>query len=256
MKSIKIEFGKKRYKFQLPTVPEDLNEEQWLFLYKLQQLMVTGDELKLRFLTSCMKHLPVKLFNEFNDEQMLDLCKELEFLDTEFYPANCPISKLTKKFQKYLPPRSLDELTGAEYSIIESCFIDYTQLDDIFFMYKLLALLYRPVSLRGKRKDLDENTIDSHANMFQGHLGNEYVFLIADWYRSWHDQLEQDYPEVFNGEESKGKSEGFVEVIYSMAGPKLGQVDQVMKMDIKSILMAATLEILANKRIKAASKSK
>jgi hypothetical protein len=254
MKQIRIERKQRKFRFALPESPEQLTSEEWLFIYHMQSMEISGLDLKLAFLLKKMKTLPQNVIQGIGDEEIAELCKIIDFVEGEIHPAKCPLNQVAIKRANFAAPASLDEITGAEYALIESCFVDMAELKDDFYLYKIMAILYRPTNYLGKRKPFDDSTLEDRANLFKGHLGIEYAWLVSDWYKTWHTGLEEEYPEVFQGEESKIKSEGFVEVIYSMAGAKLGLISAVMELDIKSILLAATLEIKNNKRIKAASK--
>jgi hypothetical protein len=248
--NIKIEAGKKTYNIFIPSSPEEMKSEDWLFVYEFKDLGRTPIEFKIQFILYKLKELPLKVIKSFSDEQMLEICDKIDFIFERFTPNFCPLPQLTIGEQVFECLNDLfSKIKGIDYAFIESYFNHFKDSDDIFELFKIMSILYAP-----QDKPFDEKKILERAELFRTNLSVYHAQLISDWYNVIHKELETEFEEVFKGDGTKSEVEslGFIEVIYSLAGDKLGSVDKVENQTIREILTAALLEMNSAKRIKEA----
>ncbi|HUH73349.1 MAG TPA: hypothetical protein VLZ75_02975 [Chitinophagales bacterium] len=252
--NLKIEVGKKTYKLFIPSSPEEMKSEDWLFVYEQKELGLRLLELQLRFLLNKFKVLPQKVVKSLSDEQMVDICDKLYFISDVYALHFCPIPQIEIEEIEY---KSIDDIfskiKGTDYAFIESYYNHFKESDDIFELFKIMSILYAP-----QDKPFDEKKILERAELFRTNLSVYHAQLISDWYNTIHKELETEFEDVFKGDGSNSQVEslGFIEVIYSLAGDKLGPVEKVENQIIREIFTAALLEMNSAKRIKEAMNKK
>ena len=250
---IKIE-GKKTFEIEIPSSPEQMKFEDWLFIYEQKDLGLTLIELKVKFLLSKLSILPKKLIKSFSDEQIVEICDKLDFISQSYTAHFCPLEILQIGKEIYKTSNDIFlKVKGVDYAYIESYYQKYQESDDIFELFKVMAILYAPVEIK-----FEEAKVIERAELFMSALSIYHAQLVSDWYTTLHQDLETEFEDVFkgNGKKSEVESLGFIEVIYSLAGDKLGPVEKVENQTIREIFTAALLEMNSAKRIKEAMNKK
>lgn len=252
--NLKIESGKKTFNLAIPSSPEEMKIEDWIFVYEQKDLGLTQLELQLRFLINKFSILPLKVVKSLSDEQMVDICDKLDFISDVYALHFCPIPQIEIENIVYNSTNDIfSKIKGTDYAFIESYYNQFKESDDIFELFKIMSILYAPHDI-----PFDEKKVLERAEVFRSNLSVYHAQIVSDWYNAVHKVLEVEFDEVFKGDGSKSQVEslGFIEVIYSLAGDKLGPVEKVENQIIREIFTAALLEMNSAKRIKEAMNKK
>lgn len=152
----------------------------------------------------------------------------------------------TRWFRRRLfgPAAGLRNISFLEFVFADSFFIAYCQSQDVAWLHKLLAVLYRPGRLWGgaaagdRRVPFNENLLAR--NVARVARLPQYVQLaIFTWYRGCRHAWEQRYPLVFTPDhegQARGNTDGWSYVLREVSGGPFGNYDSTGRQHAAQLL--------------------
>lgn len=243
MVEIKIELGKKRFRFDLPQSWDEVPEHLYPFLARIylrdSRFMNENDKL-VRTLAILMDG-GIGALDLLNDYQILDLTRNIHWVYEKLDLTENKIFSFTLNEIDYLGPSSdLSNMRFGEFIMTETYFMQYTEsgLENPIFLDKLISVLYRPHGIgpeydpgdpgyRGDcRQKFNSNLIDGRAAIIEG-LDLAIKDGIYLFYAVARDLLFSYYPNVFSKRRSSSKQQksgqinfGWIGVFDDMLGEK------------------------------------
>jgi len=281
MLPVNLIYRSSRHRLYLATGTHELTGDQAARLYELQHSQPSYDEYCSKLAAIILKP---SIFNlrqlawilAINNEAFEQLTPALE----PFLPISAGSNNGTQDLQlvfsnrqeKQVLPRfwykgwfyegpstRLSNITLEEFAYADYYFLQYHKNPSRDNMLLLLACLYRPWrwdNLRqygDARQQFNSHTIESRAAHFESTLPR-YGYYSLEFFRSGRELITERFKDLFS-QENKGKASssgnGWVNLMYSMAGPQFGTVQQTGQTRLGDVLLYCRQLKQENERIEA-----
>ena len=151
---------------------------------------------------------------------------------------------------RYWGPReSLRNVSFAEFIFADAYFVAWAAQQNPAYLDQLVAVCYRPqrrpyrpgaAGYGGdRREDFNEHLVPGRARCFAA-LPKAEKLAVATWYRGCRQQLEQDFPLVFQqapeADASAPASSGWGQVLRELSGQAFGTLAETAKQPIRLVL--------------------
>jgi len=238
---IDVYFGKRAY-----AAPEAWNE---LTRRQLLKVMAIFDSplphiQGIILLTQILTNIPWWRFFRFRSPHLEDAAGQITGFLLE---KNTLTRNLLPKYRRcYGPADGFGNLTMGEFSFTEAFFQSWRNSDDVDWLHKLIAVLYRP-----KRSNYDHkrNPDGDHREKFNPNLIEQRAKKIARWPASvkkaieqWYDgcrnQMIEQNPKVFEGGSGEESLHGMWSVMRNVAkAGHFGDFDKIAEQYVGTIMM-------------------
>ncbi len=275
-------------------LPEDLSQcdsrqyiEMAALVLELQSGFLTYEEFRIHAFYKLLNMQPVKR-NQFDEEKHSKIFQCSELINSFFeineekervikmHYINNPIPKILNNVTTYVGPENeFNNVKFGEYVDALQYYIDFNDTKEPIYLYKLLAVMYRPKSslynLKWIRQPYDESKVEKRSLLFKHqHIGVVYGFYL--YFASFQKYVssaklyiqgsEIDLSVLFDTQSKKVKESklpglGMKGIMFSMAESGVfGDLDKVRQTSLWEILIRMYDIVKRNADEKAASETK
>ena len=264
MRTVILHHNNRNHKFQLPTETSELTGLQAARLYHLMHTVERGPEF--------LAQLALVLFNlkpfDVVGRAWLGSLPGNQFKQLE--PALAPfledirqevqvMSGFWYKGWYYVGPKSkLSNISLIEFAFADHHFLSYHNNPNDEDLYALLACLYRPFRfgnsnmLGDSRQAFNEHSYENRAHWFKC-VPKAYAYYALELFRGGRELIVERWEDLFNEDETgsvASSTNGWVSLIYSMAGDKFGTLQQAKQAKLTDVLLYCRINKEDNERIK------
>jgi hypothetical protein len=231
---------------RIPADWNELSKAQLLIYCKyflMEKYKTTGEFFKT--ISYHFLQAGARLFFKMNNAQLTAISEKLTFLIEECTLTDFPLNYFGYRFLKYYSPgKNLRFSTVEEIANADSYFQSFNSTKDDADLCRLIATLYRPVSIAGLfrnifsgmdiRSTFNGYTVERRAKRFKS-LSPVIKHAVFMQYMGCRAMNVKNNPELYK-EGGKDKF-GWAGTIISLAGPEIGTIEEVGKMLWNSALI-------------------
>lgn len=247
MTTIEVTYKNKTLIRSIPSEWQEIKRSHlFAFVYAILQRDFTREQI-LRSILYKWLNLPADVFFNIPIATITELCSHLDFLfQTDIQTPHLIIPFYDYNFKRwYGPGDDFSFLTVNEFAVAENCLIDFSEDQNDVHLKKLFVTLYRrpnhytwldyKESGKDPRPELSDPLIAKHIASLKN---ISPYFLRAIWYNfiAFHNHVVQSNKSLFSSK-SASSGLGWAAVIHSLAGPELGNINQVGKMPFNDCLL-------------------
>lgn len=261
----------------VPQSWSDLDRKTFVKIFEIINTRIDYNEQRILILQHLMK-MRNKHFKKINRDQLLDLLKLTDFIyskDEKVILSINPLPYFRIRGRPFIGPlMDLSNFTIEDYGAIDVCIYHYSSTKDLHWLYRMAAILYKPISWSVRIKNLFrpipkdnrvpyyDKGVDDRTSFFKKHLSHDMLDAIHFIYLAIQNFLKYQFPAVYEKAEEDMEEEevkndyGWSAVIMDMAGPKFGTINQTTMHLATDILLVLNRDIEKEKERKFQSRFK
>ncbi len=264
MISVTLHINKRNRQFQLPAETSELTGKQAAHLYQLMHTVERGPDYLAQLALILFNIKPIDIagrswLGSLPGNQFHELEPALEPFLAEVRQEVQVLPGIWHKGWYYAGPKSkLSNISLIEFAYADHHFLSYHSNPNDEDLYSLLACLYRPYvfgntnKLGDARQTFNEHSYEARAKSFN-RVPKAYAYYALELFRGGRELIVERWKDLFDGDESKtsgSTTNGWVSLIYSMAGDKFGTLQQAKLAKLSDVLLYCRINKEDNERIK------